>query len=205
MVWIGFYWLRRHDTKYSNTFTCTNISHHSVAAFRPLTSCFIHHLFTCIAGAAESASEKQIIHMSSASCLREWELEHPWRQGRHSASPFKPPHRWPHSWVCTHASRLYSCQVSNGVISFFPKITQKGKVSTPHLLCTEVTIKLMYILQNLLWMRLELSEYTHLTVMVLADRCRCQEGWVSWSTTKATGSGSGCMGSSWPLVLPTQL
>ena len=53
-----------------------------------------------IEGMGQRASVKQIIHMSSPSCLRGGERvtllsEHPCRQGRHSFSPAMPPQGQP--------------------------------------------------------------------------------------------------------------
>lgn len=47
---------------------------------------------------------KQIIHISSASCLRlEFSLvTHPCRQGKHFVSSLIPPHRWPHFKTLRH-------------------------------------------------------------------------------------------------------
>lgn len=48
-------------------------------------------------GAADRASVKQIIHMSSASCLSDGfssEAEaHPCKHGKHFVSPLMPPHK----------------------------------------------------------------------------------------------------------------
>lgn len=71
----------------------------------------MHELFCCtwIAGAADRASVKQIMHISSASCFREASvLKQPCRQGRHSSSFLTPPHGWPHGWVLLQASFAYS-------------------------------------------------------------------------------------------------
>lgn len=52
---------------------------------------------TCTAGAAERASVKQIMHMSSASCFRQRVLlSQPCRQGRQLSSFFTPPQGCPH-------------------------------------------------------------------------------------------------------------
>ena len=68
-------------------------------------------LLTRIAGAAESASVKQIMHMSSASCLStSWSsVRHRLRHGRHSNSLFIPPHTWPQDNVLLQALAAYSC------------------------------------------------------------------------------------------------
>ena len=43
----------------------------------------------------ERDSVKQIMHMSSASCLSLAVLSQPWRQGRQGDSPLMPPQVWP--------------------------------------------------------------------------------------------------------------
>lgn len=66
-------------------------------------------LCTWIAGAADRASVKQTMHISSASCFRHTAvLSQPCRQGRHISSFFTPPHGWPHGWVLLQASFAYS-------------------------------------------------------------------------------------------------
>lgn len=64
---------------------------------------------TCTAGAAESASVKQIIHMSSASCFRQPVfLSQPCRHGRQLSSFLTPPQGCPQGWVLLQASLAYS-------------------------------------------------------------------------------------------------
>lgn len=64
---------------------------------------------TCSAGAAERASVKQIIHMSSASCFRQPAfLSQPCRHGRQESSFLTPPHGCPQGWVLLQASFAYS-------------------------------------------------------------------------------------------------
>ena len=55
-------------------------------------------------GMGQRASVKQIIHMSSPSCLRGGDRvtllsEHPCRQGRHSVSPAMPPQGQPQAII----------------------------------------------------------------------------------------------------------
>ncbi len=64
---------------------------------------------TCMAGAAASASVKQTMHMSSASCLSESRPWQPCRHGRHVVSSRIPPHAWPHVSVREHAFFTCSC------------------------------------------------------------------------------------------------
>lgn len=64
---------------------------------------------TCTAGAAERASVKQIIHMSSASCFRQPVfLSQPCRHGRQLSSFLTPPQGCPQGWVLLQASLAYS-------------------------------------------------------------------------------------------------
>lgn len=51
--------------------------------------------YTCKAGAQASASVKQIMHISSASCFKVVSDEQPCRHGRHVVSPNTPPHMCP--------------------------------------------------------------------------------------------------------------
>ena len=76
-----------------------------------LSSDVTHNVPTSIAGAAESASVKQIIHMSSASCFScSWSpVRHLCRHGRQGSSSFTPPHRWPQDRTLLHAVLAYSC------------------------------------------------------------------------------------------------
>jgi hypothetical protein len=70
-------------------------------------------------GAADRASVKQIMHMSSASCLRLTSRAHRCRQGRHSVSPRTPPHQWPQLSSLVQALRECSCNTesaANGLI-----------------------------------------------------------------------------------------
>ena len=63
-----------------------------------------------MAGAADRASVKQIMHMSSASCFRFDELpEIRNKQGRHSDSLRTPPQGWRQASVLRQAFREYSC------------------------------------------------------------------------------------------------
>lgn len=65
---------------------------------------------TWTAGAAERASVKQIMHMSSASCFRQPVfLSQPCRQGKQLSSFLTPPQGCPHGWVLLQASLEYSC------------------------------------------------------------------------------------------------
>lgn len=64
---------------------------------------------TWTAGAAERASVKQIMHMSSASCFRQPVfLSQPCRHGRQVSSFFTPPQGCPQGWVLLQASLEYS-------------------------------------------------------------------------------------------------
>lgn len=69
---------------------------------------------TWMAGAADRASVKQIMHMSSASCFRQPVfLSQPCKQGKHNSSFFTPPQGWPHAWVLLQASFAYSYTHTN--------------------------------------------------------------------------------------------
>jgi hypothetical protein len=62
-----------------------------------------------MAGAAESASVKQIMHMSSASCFSVVALlSQPCRQGRQCSSFLTPPHGCPQGCVLLQAILAYS-------------------------------------------------------------------------------------------------
>lgn len=64
---------------------------------------------TCTAGAAERASVKQIIHMSSASCFRQPVLlSQPCKHGRQLSSFLTPPQGCPQGWVLLQACFAYS-------------------------------------------------------------------------------------------------
>lgn len=64
---------------------------------------------TWTAGAAERASVKQIMHMSSASCFRQPVfLSQPCRHGRQVSSFFTPPQGCPQGWVLLQANLEYS-------------------------------------------------------------------------------------------------
>jgi len=76
----------------------------------------LHH-FTWIAGAHDKASVKQIMHMSSASCLRVGLDEQPWRHGKHTTSPLMPPHIWPQGCSLLQALRACSCFKEKGIES----------------------------------------------------------------------------------------
>lgn len=96
-------------------------------------------IFTCIEGAADKASVKQIIHISSASCLRlELEEEHPWRHGKQTSSPLIPPQIWPHGWILLHALVACCCTtdrrrtITIQHIRFTYQIKNNVRVSTWH-------------------------------------------------------------------------
>ena len=64
-------------------------------------------------GMGQRASVKQIIHMSSPSCLRGGDRvtllsEHPCKQGRHSVSPAMPPQGQPQTIIKENISTLFS-------------------------------------------------------------------------------------------------
>jgi hypothetical protein len=81
-----------------------------------------------MAGAADRASVKQIMHMSSASCFRFAELpEQRNNQGRHSDSPRTPPQGWPQPSVLRHAFREYSCWLRSRYQDVISNFTRKNR------------------------------------------------------------------------------
>jgi hypothetical protein len=81
-----------------------------------------------MAGAADRASVKQIMHMSSASCFRFAELpEQRNKQGRHSDSPRTPPQGWPQPSVLRHAFREYSCWLRSRYQDVISNFTRKNR------------------------------------------------------------------------------
>ena len=87
----------------------THWSHHHISNYIRLRFNSYFHSLTWIAGAQDRASVKQIIHMSSASCLRASFDEQPCRHGKHTTSPLIPPHIWPHGCSLLQALRACSC------------------------------------------------------------------------------------------------
>lgn len=70
---------------------------------------------TCTAGAAERASVKHIMHMSSASCFRQPVLlSQPCRHGRQVSSFLTPPQGCPQGWVLLQACFAYSWMRNGG-------------------------------------------------------------------------------------------
>jgi hypothetical protein len=62
-----------------------------------------------MAGAAERASVKHIMHMSSASCFSVVAfLSQPCKQGKQCSSFLTPPHAWPQGCVLLQAILAYS-------------------------------------------------------------------------------------------------
>ena len=81
-------------------------------------------------GMGQRASVKQIIHMSSPSCLRGGDRvtllsEHPCRQGRHSVSPAMPPQGQPQAIIKETLVRcLALSEIRNESMGFQALVTQ---------------------------------------------------------------------------------
>lgn len=78
----------------------------------------------CIAGAHDNASTKQIMHMSSASCVNfgpgngSPSLHIVCKHGKHFVSLITPPHGWPHCLLLVHV--LAACTWHSALAQTFP-------------------------------------------------------------------------------------